>query len=181
VNGRRYYRDRRTYEVGYCNTAAKLLEEFANDVLTVYGIKVRRRKTTDLVFKSKRVYTRIKELGGGDSYDWNIGIEILKSKKIVKVFWLRAFFDDEGTVDRTNRVVRVKSMNVGGLHQSKCLMETIGIPSRITGPNCDHSWYLTIARKDLPKFRKQIGFSHPRKKLLLDTILNRKDDLIVHE
>jgi hypothetical protein len=102
VNGRKYHRDRRRYEVGYCNTNKKLLEEFSKDMLRIYKIKVRKRKSTDLVFKSKRVYQRIKELGGGNTRNWNIGKEIRVSKRIVKVFWLRAFFDDEGTVDRTN-------------------------------------------------------------------------------
>ncbi|HSA97742.1 MAG TPA: hypothetical protein VLF17_01535 [Candidatus Nitrosotenuis sp.] len=111
VNGRRYHRDRRRYEVGYCNTNKKLLEEFSKDVRDVYKITVRRRKSTDLIFKSKRVYSRIRELGGGNTLGWHIGNEILKSEKIVKIFWLRAFFDDEGTVDKTNFVVRVKSMN----------------------------------------------------------------------
>ncbi|WKT58716.1 hypothetical protein QVH35_05025 [Candidatus Nitrosotenuis chungbukensis] len=61
VNGRRYHRNRRRYEVGYCNTNKKLLEEFSKDILDIYKITVRRRKSTDLIFKSKRVYSRIKE------------------------------------------------------------------------------------------------------------------------
>ena len=92
VNGRRYYRDRKRYEIGYCNTDNKLLEEFSKDVFDVYKIKVRKRKFTVLVFKSKRVYSRIKELGGGDTRDWRIGDDVLQSKKRVKSFWLRAFF-----------------------------------------------------------------------------------------
>jgi len=118
------------------------------------------------------VFSRIKKLGGGDTRGWRVGNEILESKKTVKIFWLRAFFDDEGTVDWTNYVVRVKSMNRAGLNQAKGLMDTICIPSRITGPNSDHSWYLTISRRDLMKFRKTIGFDYPEKKLLLNKILN---------
>lgn len=172
VNGRKYHRDRRRYELGYCNTNKKLLEEFSKDVLNVYKIKVRRRKSTDLVFKSKRVFSRIKELGGGNSRGWSIGSEILRAKKSVKIFWLRAFFDDEGTVDWTNSVVRIKSMNRSGLNQASCLMDMIGVKARITGPNCDNSWYLTVPRRNLIKFQKTIGFNHPEKRLLLDKILN---------
>ena len=172
VNGRKYYRDRVRYEIGYCNTDNKLLEEFSKDVLDIYKIKVRKRKSTDLVFKSKRVYSRIKELGGGDTRGWRIGDDVLQSKKRVKSFWLRAFFDDEGTVDKTNRVVRVKSMNEEGLHQARDMMNSINIPSRITGPNCDDSYYLTVSRKDLKIFQKGIGFNHPKKKLRLCKILN---------
>lgn len=173
VNGRRYHRDRRRYEIGYCNTNKKLLKEFSKDVLDVFKIRVRRRKSTDLVFKSKRVHSRIKELGGGNTLSWRIGNEILKSEKRVKAFWLRAFFDDEGTVDWTNFRVRVKSMNRTGLNQARHLMHSIGVTSRITGANCDRSWYLTVSRRDLMKFRKTIGFGHPEKKLLLDKILNK--------
>lgn len=171
VNGRKYYRNRKRYEVGYCNTNKKLLEEFSKDILDVYKIRVRKRKSTDLVFKSKRVYSRIKELGGGNTHNWSIGKEILQSKKRAKSFWLRAFFDDEGTVDKTKFVVRVKSMNKTGLNQARSLMDTIGLPSRITGPNCDDSWYLTVSRRDLKKYKKEIGFNHPGKKLWLDKIL----------
>lgn len=160
------------YEIGYCNTNKKLLEEFARDVRAVYKIKVRRRKSTDLVFKSKRVYLRIKELGGGNTLGWNIGKEILESRRLVKVLWLRAFFDDEGTVDRTNFVVRVKSMNRIGLGQTRNLLDTMEIPSRITGPNSDNSWYLTISRKNLRKFQSIIGFNHQKKKRLLNKIIN---------
>jgi hypothetical protein len=172
VKGRRYHRDRRRYEVGYCNTNKKLLNEFENDVLDIYKIKVRKRKLTDLVFKSKRVYLRMEELGGGNTLGWNIGKEIQSSNKKVKTFWLRAFFDDEGTVDKTNFVVRVKSMNRAGLDQAKSLMSSIGITSRITGPNIDDSWYLTISRKELLNFQKNIGFNHPEKIVSLCNILN---------
>ncbi|HJU14221.1 MAG TPA: LAGLIDADG family homing endonuclease [Candidatus Nitrosotalea sp.] len=172
VNGRKYHRDRRRYELGYCNTNEKLLREFSKDVLAVYKIKVRKRKTTDLVFKSKRVFSRIKNLGGGDSHGWSIGEEIFGGRKIVKTFWLRAFFDDEATVDRTNSVIRVKSVNRRGLNQVRQLMDTVGITSNIIGPNCDSSWYLTVPRRNLKKFQKTIGYNHPEKKLLLENILN---------
>jgi hypothetical protein len=172
VNGRKYHRERMRYEIGYCNTNKKLLEEFARDILAIYKIKVRRRKSTDLVFKSKRVYLRIKELGGGNTLGWNIGKEIFESRKSVKILWLRAFFDDEGTVDKTNFVVRVKSMNRIGLGQARKLLDAIKIPSRITGPNSDNSWYITVSRKDLKKFQRIVGFSHQKKKLLLNKIIN---------
>jgi hypothetical protein len=86
--------------------------------------------------------------------------------------WLRAFFDDEGTVDKTNFVVRVKSMNRIGLGQARKLLDAIKIPSRITGPNSDNSWYITVSRKDLKKFQRIVGFSHQKKKLLLNKIIN---------
>ena len=171
VEGRRYHRARRRYEIGYCNTNKKLLQEFAKDVFEIYKIRVRKRKQTDLVFKSKRVYSRIQELGGGNTRGWNISQEIQNSGRSVKSSWLRAFFDDEGTIDKTNFVVRVKSMNYVGLNQARSLLISLTITSRITGPNVDGSWYLTIPRKNLINFQEKIGFSHPKKKTLLCKIL----------
>ena len=92
VKGRRYHRDRRRYEVGYCNTNKKLLNEFENDVLDIYKIKVRKRKLTDLVFKSKRVYLRMEELGGGNTLGWNIGKEIQSSNKKSQNFLVKSIF-----------------------------------------------------------------------------------------
>ncbi len=63
-------------------------------------------------------------------------------------------------------------MNEEGLHQARDMMNSINIPSRITGPNCNDSYYLTVSRKDLKIFQKGIGFNHPKKKLRLCKILN---------
>nr|WP_067959209.1 hypothetical protein [Nitrosopumilus sp. Nsub] len=62
-------------------------------------------------------------------------------------------------------------MNNGGLVQTRQLMHTINVPSRITNPNCDNSWYRVISRKDLDKFKNEIGFEHPKKKNLLNKII----------
>jgi len=65
-------------------------------------------------------------------------------------------------------------MNKEGLYQARGVMDSINIPSRITGPNCDESYYLTVSRKDLKLFQKEIGFNHPKKKLRLCKILNNQ-------
>ena len=65
VNGRRYLRDRPRYVIGYSNTCKFLLDDFAEDVTSIFGIKPRYREN-EVTFRSKRVYDYIKSLGGGE-------------------------------------------------------------------------------------------------------------------
>ena len=58
-------------------------------------------------------------------------------------------------------------MNNEGLVQTRQIIHAINVPSRITGPNCDNSWYRVISRRDLDKFKNEIEFKHPKKKKLL--------------
>jgi len=95
-------------------------------------------------------------------------------RKNGKKFLVKSIFDDEGTIDKTNNVIRVKSMNKKGLFQSRDMMNSINIPCRITGPNCDDSYYLTVSREDSKLFQRVIGFNHPKKKSRLEKILENQ-------
>lgn len=162
VNGRRYRRDRIRYQIGYCNTEKTLLDQFKNDVNMVFGIKPIKIRC-EIRFKSKRVFDRIKSLGGGNTREWFISNEIRTSKNNVKSEWLKAFFDDEATVDIKTGRIRIKSMNKKGLEQVKDMLNDFGVKSSITGPNIDKSMYLSISRIYSQKFKNKIGFSHPKK------------------
>jgi intein-encoded DNA endonuclease-like protein len=84
---------------------------------------------------------------------------------------MKAFFDDEGTVDESRNRVRVKSVNKNGLKQVNKMLTRIEIESRITGPNCDSTWYLTINKDYLIKFNKSIGFRHQKRNKKLNNLL----------
>ena len=163
VHGRRYHRPRRRYVIGYSNTDLGLLKEFKKDVKKIYGIKALSGHKSDLRARSKRVFKRLETLGAGSSYQWFIGKEILNSSKNVKRNWLRAFFDDEATVAIKEKRIRVKSMNGKGLKQVKSLLKTFLIKSKITGPNSDNSWYLTINYLAVKKFYLSIGLKQKKR------------------
>lgn len=171
VKGRRYRRERRRYCIGYCNTEKILLEEFETDVRNVFGINPVRIKF-EIRFKSKRVFDRISESGGGDSRHWFISDEIKSSTKMTKRAWLRAFFDDEATVDIKTGRIRVKSMNKKGLIQVTSLLRGLRINCKFTGPNTDSSFYLTISRNNAKLYLKEIGFLHPLKLERLKVIVS---------
>lgn len=135
----------------------------------VFDIKARKVRM-ELRFRSKRVFDRLTELGAGKSREWHISKTIKNSSKIVKKEWIKAFFDDEATVDIQNKRIRVKSVNFKGLNDVKSLLEDFSIKSVITGPNIDNSWYLTLSCKNVEIFRKKIGFYHPSKNAKLHSI-----------
>lgn len=174
VNGRRYHRDRNRYVIGYSNTDSELLDQFANDVSKIFNIKPR-RKEKEVTVRSKRVFDRIKSLGAGKTYEWMVGHQIREAGNNVKKAWLRAFFDDEATVDVPSRRIRIKSMNMKGLKHVKNLLKDIDLKAKITGPNIDKSWYLTLNHEELYLFHKRVGFYHSKKYRKLKSLLNKKN------
>lgn len=170
VHGRRYHRPRKRYVIVYTNTDTGLLKEFSKDFWKIYGLKTRKRPN-EVRAKSKWVFDRLRSLGAGGSYEWFVGKEFRHSNKSVKSTWLRAFFDDEATVDTKYRRIRVKNMNMKGLKQVRNLLKNLNIKSNITGPNCDKSWYLNVNHDFIRTFAKNVGFRHRKKNRLLKSLI----------
>jgi len=151
------------YEVTYTNKDSVLLNEFKADVKSVYN-RVASQSGWNVKFSSKRVFERLKELGAGDSHTWYISDQILESQKDVKRAWIRAFWDDEGTVGRNGLLA--SSVNHHGLSQVCDMMRSIGVPAHITGPYRDKTsfkWHLRVNKRDVASFAMNIGFNSPQK------------------
>jgi hypothetical protein len=162
VNNKRYHQKRRRYQIGYCNTCNELLKEFEEDIQKQFNIKPQ-KKTIEIRTRSKRIFDRISELGGGNSRKWFICQEILNSKENIRIQWIRAFFDDECTFEKKTGRIRIKSVNKIGLKQIKQLLKDLKIESNITGPNIDKTHYLTINKKNIIQFNNKIKLKHKDK------------------
>ena len=155
----------------YTNTENLLRQEFITDIKISFN-----RKSYNYSKYYRVTLTHCKwiidflELDNKNSYNWKIPKDILNSKRL-STHWLRAFFDDESTVTQKQKMIRIKSMNLYGLKQILFMLKNHGIYSKITGQNCDKSWYLNIYRNDLKQYEKQIGFLHPQKREKLNQIL----------
>ena len=164
----------RNYVVEYDNNESGLLDEFERDIKSVFGREhyiYCGEKTRKI--RNKRIYFLLKEMGCGKSREWKIPLVILNSLTLSKE-WFRAFFDDEGTLDTSDRHkrARIKSVNLKGLKQASLLLKNLGIENSITGPNKDNTWYLTT--NDLLKFHKNFQLIHPKKSRLLKEIIMRQ-------
>ncbi len=167
VKGKRYYRARKRYEIVYSNNDPRLLSEFAEDIARVFKVKPR-LMADEVRTRSKRVYQRIKDLGGNSTYRWSINRAILGAPKKIIIAWLRAFFDDEATVEKNTGRIRIKSMNKKGLYSTRKLLRRLKIKAQLTGPNGDKSWYLTISKAEAKKYVKLIGSNHSKKRKLME-------------
>ena len=174
VNGRRYYQKRKRYQIGYCNTREELLKEFEEDLIKQFKVKPQKLKN-EIRTKSKRIFERISNLGGGNSRNWFISKEIFSSNEEIKIQWIRAFFDDECTFEEYTGRIRVKSVNKKGLIQIKKLIKILGINSNITGQNIDKTYYLTINRKNFVFFNEKIKLKHKIKKEKIDKFVNKQN------
>ena len=145
------------YDVGYCNTNPHLLDEFYTDVGSVFGRKAwRSYRRFDVKFSSKRAHDFLKNLGAGDSRSWFIHKIIGQSSRDIIKNWIRAFYDDEGWIEKYGSI-RLKSINRTGLRQVKVLLAKLGIPSHITPSDesvrySDGTSCLAIFKKDAGKF-----------------------------
>lgn len=161
------------FRVRYTNKDRALLEEFKQDVKIVYNRAVTKYRC-DLAFSSKRVFKHLKDLGAGDSHSWFISERISKGSIEVRKMWLRAFWDDEGTVRADGLVA--SSVNYIGLVQVCSMMHSVGVNAHITGPYRDKGslkWHLRVNKKDVVYFATNIGFTSPMKanKLSLHVLL----------
>lgn len=151
--------------INYTNTCPELIEEFSRDMLDVFGRKTKfNKKNYNLIVHSAKWIVDFLELNGKNSYNWSIPSKILDSNDECKKSWIRAFFDDEGTVPLKRKAVRARSMNGEGLILVQQLLTDIGINSNITGPYSDNSYYLNIYRENVNLYAKLISFTHPKKK-----------------
>jgi len=155
----------------YTNTSEILRNEFIEDIKKAFN-----RKCYDYSKYKRVVLTHCKwiikklDLEGKNSYNWDVYRKTTSNKPVLAA-WLRAFFDDEATVNTKQRMIRIKSMNKKGLQQVSFMLNKLGIYSKITGQNSDHSWYLNLYKNDLKIYGDKIGFLHPSKKEKLFLIL----------
>src|SRR3990172_4025589 len=124
--------------LNYTNTRRKLRDEFEDDMIKAFKRKLWQHQTINLKAGSvKKILIRLKLLGK-NSHNWFIPEEILFARKLVKSYWLQAFFDDEATVSIEKKSIRLKIVNHSGLLQIQTMLQDLGILSNITGPNIDN-------------------------------------------
>ncbi|MBU0615601.1 MAG: hypothetical protein KJ601_05915 [Nanoarchaeota archaeon] len=100
------------------------------------------------------------------THEWRVPNDYLTSN-ILKIEWLRAFFDCEGYVGK--KQIQLQSVNKQGLTDICNLLNKFSIHSKIyqyerKNPNWNTNYILCILRKEsIRKFYNIIGFNHSEK------------------
>ncbi len=163
------------YYIGFRNTNSVLLNDFKEKFAKVFQITPIITKNRDRCkIQNKEIVLRlIKEFNSFYSADWHLPD---MSKDNLR-HWLRAYFDSDGWVNSIkgkDRKIGLESVNLNGLRQIKeVLHRHFKIKSSILLHKNRNIEMLAICGKDdLEKYRKNIGFLHPKKLEKLNEALN---------
>ncbi|MBU0460679.1 MAG: hypothetical protein KJ597_04815 [Nanoarchaeota archaeon] len=168
------YKCRTDYNIKYDNIDSELLNQFVKDFNDVYGYKITiafkpSGKTglplPYLRFRSKLIYEDLKSYCEYASAVWFVPKQILNNSKNIQKEFLKALFDDEGSVIPYGKtaILRLYSINLKGLKEIQELLQNFNFDSVIVvGFGCKRNVYgLTI--KDISNFHHKIGFYCIRK------------------
>ncbi|MFQ6009666.1 MAG: LAGLIDADG family homing endonuclease [Candidatus Aenigmatarchaeota archaeon] len=163
---------------------AEQLNRFAKDLKHVYGLNIKRMLNTSgitgmpieaVYLRSKLAFEDLQKFGRFRSEDWNVPQQIKNSSKQVKAAFLMAFFDDEGSVIKSRREIRLYSINIDGLNEIAKLLEEFEIKCSIrSGYGKRRNVFAIIIRgvENLERFSKHIGFGVKTKKRKLKSMLS---------
>ena len=175
----------------YNNTCKELLDEFEEDIKKEFGDfhlirgKVNSGTSFIQIQRKEILSVFLSHLNSFKSNDISIPRAVKKSSVDIKIAFIRAFYDDEGCAalrfnkltQEWKRNINLSSNSFRILSEIKQILSLLKITSnKIHKNNLNNSYdkthILSISgRNNFKIFREKIGFKHPRKKLILDLIL----------
>ncbi len=195
--------DSKYQQVFFSNSNKELLKEFSSHMKEIFGVKPRIWMQAAPDFgntKWDRKLNEIDELIEGRNcglfYPTICGLivneifdnfaigntkkitqKIIKTNKEFKIGLLRAFFDDESTVDRQRKYIRVFQDRKNILKVIKALLKEIEIESqplkKYVKKNKDRYYFdIYKSNNNLLKYQKEIGFTSSKKAEKLNNIIN---------
>lgn len=157
---------RGVYRIGYSNKTHVLIEQFINDVKILYGIDLRskareRKGVHEVEFFSKLITDDVLNIISLRKVFLRDSFSVLLADKKLSVVVLRAFWDDEGTVDfysrkRLTRKLRVRCSNKLLREQMLRLHKSLGINA---SEEYDKKGIIISNRDGIRMFRDEIGFT----------------------
>ncbi|MBU1245940.1 MAG: hypothetical protein KKB27_03005, partial [Nanoarchaeota archaeon] len=157
------------YSIYYFNKNETLINQFEKDSYEVFG-KFKIEKITNLDGTTRlrlpKITGKILSLEKINFSRGKIPNFILKGSREIKAAFLRAIFDDEGSI--TNNEISIEMTNKNLIYTTATFLKEFEIEIKTIGSRkrdvYKRSYYYGIYGKaDLIKFHKQIGFNHPIK------------------
>ena len=171
-----HYRFRHDYVLKYEVKDEESLQQFNDDLIKVYGLKpswvpnpsgITGELINSVRLRSKLAFEDLLRYATYFSKDWKLKSFILNASLKLKKEFLRALFDDEGSV-RSKYAVSLYSINKKGLTQIKKMLKEFGIESKFEkGFGARRNVY-AVSIKDLRLFKDKIGFNLVRKQQKLE-------------
>jgi len=175
------YKSNHDYNIKYEVKDLESLNSFEVDMIFVYGLKLTKGfKNSGITglpipfirLRSKLAYGDLLKYATFNSKDWKIKGQLLNSSKEIKREFLKAFFDDEGSVinEHGKGIIKLYSINRRGLKQVRRLLLEFDIKSQLSyGYGAKRNVYALLI-KELDSFYKEIGFNLKRKQNKLTSL-----------
>ena len=159
----------------YKNICVELLEEFKNDLRIFGEVPIYEQEYS---IKFPRILAQIIEdfyEVKCSTYESYISNKVFQIPKRNLYFGIRAFADDEATMYPYS--IRFSSANYKLLKGIKQILDFLKIKSNDIksqfNPKSKYGKVYYLDVRDLEKYRKHIGFTHPKKKALLENYVKR--------
>lgn len=163
------------YNIQYEVKDKESLVQFHEDLISVYGLipswgqnpsGITGQMIKRVRLRSKLAFEDLEKYASYYSKNWEIKQPILDSTIEIKKEFLKALFDDEGSIFKVkySKILRLYSINLDGLKQIQdMLLKEFNIESKITpGYGLKRNVYGLIV-KDLKLFKEKVGFNLTRK------------------
>lgn len=164
------YSGNKSENAGYKNTCKELLEEFKNDLKIFGDVPVYEQENS---VKFPRVLAEMIENFyhiNSRTFDSIISDKILQIPKKNLCFGIKAFADDEATV--YSHSIRFTSANLNLLKGIKRILNFLKIKSNDIksqfNPRARYKKMHYLDLRDIERYFKLVGFTHPKKKRLLE-------------
>ncbi len=173
------YKCRTDYNIKYDIIDLEVLYQFQDDFRKVYGLESSitwkpSGKTEKLCpyvrIRAKKAYEDLLRYTQYGSFVWSVPKEITSASMNIQKEFLKALFDDEGSVIPIGKkaVVRLYSTNEKGLLQIQEMMQKFGFESNIkAGYGCKRNVFGLVI-KDIQFYYEKIGFYCLRKQKKLE-------------
>ena len=167
-----HYKTNHDYVMKYEVRDEELLNQFSEDLFKVYGLKVSKHANksgfTDKPIYFVRLRSKLvfEDLAGYATYfskDWRVKDQILNADLLIRREFLRAIYDDEGSV-KSKYEIALYSINREGLEQIKEMLKEFHIDSCIKSGFGANRRVYGLMVKDFISFNDKIGFNLRRKR-----------------
>lgn len=169
-----HYKTKTDYVLKYEVIDEESLTQFNDDLIKIYGLIPSRetnisgktgKKISFIRLRSKLAYEDLLRYATYSSKTWRLNKPLLDSSKPIKKEFLKALFDDEGSVIPYGKsvLIRLYSINEEGLQQIKGLLFEFDISSRIVAGFGARRNVFALIINEIQSFKKKIGFNLKRK------------------
>jgi len=177
------YQHKTDYNIKYEVIDHDLLNQFEEDLIFVYGLKPEfgynpsgktKKSIPYFRLRSKLAFEDLKNYCDFFSDKWTVPLQILKANDEIKIEFLKALFDDEGSVipQGKNTEVRLYSINSDGLKQIQELLMQFNLNGKITSGYGSKRNVYALILKNVRLFASKVNFNSIRKKTKLNNLLS---------